>query len=380
MAVQPFPNPKFRAFDANGDPLAGGLLYTYAAGTTTPLATYTTRAGSVANANPVVLSANGEADVWTTPGVDYKFELRNSAGVVQWTVDNIPSPSDEESTTFEAATEPGGRLSLATGDPVTLSDITGATIVYYVPYKHDKIPLYDGSAWASHTIATELSQTTADTTKSPAAVANNSNYDLFIWLDSATLRLSRGPPWSSDTSRGTGVGTTELERVNGRYVNKVSISNGPGAQRGLYVGTVRSDGSAQINDTAAKRHVWNNCNRVLRLMYVFEATDSWNYTTATLRQANGSTANQLDFVLGLTEDCVRARVHAFARNTAGNALQVGVGLDSTSAKAAGSTSGSVPAGAANNVSLTAEYSGVPANGRHFLAWLEFSTASGTTLW
>src|SRR5687768_14049388 len=138
MAVQPFYNPKFRAFDANGEPLAGGLLYSYAAGTTTPLATYTTRAGSVANANPVVLDANGEADVWTSPGVDYKFELRSSAGVVQWTVDNVPSPAATDTTT-DVAMDPGGRLTLTTGVPVTTSDVSGATTVYYVPYKHDKV-------------------------------------------------------------------------------------------------------------------------------------------------------------------------------------------------------------------------------------------------
>jgi hypothetical protein len=92
--TQPFYSPKFRAFDDNGDPLSGGLLYTYAAGTSTPLATYTTRAGSVANANPVVLNANGEADVWLTANTDYKFELRDSAGVLKWTVDNVPAPAD----------------------------------------------------------------------------------------------------------------------------------------------------------------------------------------------------------------------------------------------------------------------------------------------
>lgn len=96
MAVNPFCSPRFRAFDANGEPLAGGLLYTYAAGTTTPQATYTTRDGGVANANPVVLDANGEADVWTTPGTDYKFVLKNSADVTQWTEDNVPSPTTSD--------------------------------------------------------------------------------------------------------------------------------------------------------------------------------------------------------------------------------------------------------------------------------------------
>lgn len=94
MAVQPLIHPRFRAFDSNGDPLSGGLLYSYQAGTTTPLATYTDRAGGTANANPTVLDANGEADVWVTPGVLYKFVLKDSAGVVQWTADNVPSTQD----------------------------------------------------------------------------------------------------------------------------------------------------------------------------------------------------------------------------------------------------------------------------------------------
>lgn len=83
------PFPKFYAEDANGLPLAGGLLYTYAAGTTTPLATYTDSTGSVANTNPVVLNSSGLADVWLTAGTSYKFVLENSVGQVQWTVDNI---------------------------------------------------------------------------------------------------------------------------------------------------------------------------------------------------------------------------------------------------------------------------------------------------
>ena len=85
------PFPKFRAFDANGAPLAGGLLYTYAAGTTTPLATYTDSTGSVSNTNPVVLDSTGSANVWLTTGAAYKLLLEDSTGFVQagWPVDNV---------------------------------------------------------------------------------------------------------------------------------------------------------------------------------------------------------------------------------------------------------------------------------------------------
>lgn len=381
MATQPVPNAKFRAFDSNGDPLSGGKLYTYAAGTSTPLATYTTRAGSVANANPVVLNANGEADVWLTSGVLYKFELRNSSEVVQWTVDNIPSPEDS-SDTGDITTEPGGRVTLTTATPVTTSDVSGATTVYYSPYKHNKVPLYDGTAWASYDVGAELSQTTADNTKSPAAVANNSNYDMFVWSDNGTLRCTRGPAWTSDTARGTGAGTSELERVSGRLVNKQAISNGPAAQRGLYVGTIRSDGSAQINDTVAKRHVWNLYNQVDRPMHVVDSANNWNYNTASYRQANGNAANQIDFVVGIASHAVHGHVNAHAApfHSSGTdmvAATVGVGFDSTTAIGAGALAAHVSllvssAGPVSSpvASLHASITIIPDIGRHFLAWLE----------
>lgn len=84
---------KYRAFDDNGDPLSGGLLYTYEAGTSTPKDTFTTQAGDVANANPVVLDSDGYADVWLGDGA-YKFTLRDSGGNLIFTVDNIGGTSD----------------------------------------------------------------------------------------------------------------------------------------------------------------------------------------------------------------------------------------------------------------------------------------------
>ena len=80
--------PKFKAFDpSTGSPLAGGLLYTYAAGTTTPLATYADSGLVTPNANPVVLDANGEANVYLA-SASYKFVLKDSGGVQLWSFDN----------------------------------------------------------------------------------------------------------------------------------------------------------------------------------------------------------------------------------------------------------------------------------------------------
>jgi hypothetical protein len=80
--------PIYQQFDNNGLPLAGGRLYTYVAGTTTPLATYTDSTLGVANANPVVLDAQGRANVWLGASL-YKFVQKTSADVTLWTVDNV---------------------------------------------------------------------------------------------------------------------------------------------------------------------------------------------------------------------------------------------------------------------------------------------------
>lgn len=77
-----------RFFDSNGLPLSGGQLFSYAAGTSTPLVTYSNQAGTP-NTNPVVLDSQGYCDLWLDPALGYKFILKDSLGNLQWTEDNI---------------------------------------------------------------------------------------------------------------------------------------------------------------------------------------------------------------------------------------------------------------------------------------------------
>jgi len=75
-------------FDANGNPLVGGKLYTYAAGTTTPQATYTSYTGATANTNPVIFNSRGEAAVWCGNS-RYYMELKDANDTLIWTADNV---------------------------------------------------------------------------------------------------------------------------------------------------------------------------------------------------------------------------------------------------------------------------------------------------
>ena len=86
--------------DNSGNPLTGGLLYTYTAGTTTPATTYTTAVGTTPNSNPIVMDAAGrlESEVWLSNAVAYKFILRDSAGALLGTYDDIYGINDVSAT------------------------------------------------------------------------------------------------------------------------------------------------------------------------------------------------------------------------------------------------------------------------------------------
>lgn len=79
-------------FDNNGQPLSGGKLYTYAAGTTTPQTCYTSSLGITPHSNPIILDSAGRVpggEIWLTDGLVYKFVLETSTSILIGTYDNI---------------------------------------------------------------------------------------------------------------------------------------------------------------------------------------------------------------------------------------------------------------------------------------------------
>src|SRR6185437_14318327 len=76
-AVSVAPVARQQFFTASGVPLAGGLIYTYASGTSTPQATFTDFSGTTQNTNPIVLDAGGMAQIWLAGGETYRFVARS---------------------------------------------------------------------------------------------------------------------------------------------------------------------------------------------------------------------------------------------------------------------------------------------------------------
>lgn len=88
MAVLITP-PKIQFLDNDGNPLSGGKVQTYTAGTTSPKATYTDQAATIPNSNPVILDAAGRADIWIDGS--YRFDVFDSADVLISSTDDITS-------------------------------------------------------------------------------------------------------------------------------------------------------------------------------------------------------------------------------------------------------------------------------------------------
>lgn len=254
-----------------------------------------------------------------------------------------------------------GRLTLTTVVPVTTADVTAAATLYYTPYKGNRVVLFDGSRWKAYSFS-ELSLTITCT-------ASNT-YDVWLYDNAGTLTLET-LIWTNATTR-----ATALALQNGVLSRTGSLTR-------RYIGSFYCTATNQTEDSFARRMLWNYYNRVQRGLRVTEATSTWTYTTATIRQANGSTANQVDTVIGVAEVSISLVGHVTVSNdTAAVAwASMGIGQDSTTAFTTGSIWSGLTYGVANGRYVAhCAFNGFPAIGRHFFTWLERSTVSGITTW
>ena len=316
-------------------------------GATAALLRFLEPSGSGSNYSEFQAQAQAGNITYTLPAADgaaSSFLQTNGSGTLSWAA-------------AVARGIPNGRLSLTTALPVTTADVTAATTLYWALYGGNEIALYTGSAWTVATVA-QLSIAVPATT--------DTMYDVFVDYNAGTPVLAV-TAWTNDTTRATAL-TTQ---------NGVLVQTGNLDWR--YVGSFRTTGvSGQTEDSFAKRYVWNYYNRVPREMRVLEATNSWSAST-TIAQANASTANQLDFVIGVAEVPVTVNVQAICSNDAANESHIeAIGLDSVAAVAAGTVFSQVVSPAASYYTLgSASLRTYPAVGRHYATWLQWGTATMT---
>lgn len=126
------PYTKQRFFDNNGNPLVGGLLTSYAAGTTTPIATYKDSTGGTPNTNPIVLNFRGEADIWLQPNVAYKFALTDAASnaIPGWPIDNIVS---SQLITLYGGVDTGVVNAYVLNFTANFTAYTDGIVIYWIP-------------------------------------------------------------------------------------------------------------------------------------------------------------------------------------------------------------------------------------------------------
>jgi hypothetical protein len=230
------PSPRFRATDNNGNPLAGGFLTAYAAGTTTIATTYSDSAGT-ANSSVITLDAQGECNVWLTPGLKYDFRLTDSAGYLVWTATRVSAPVTP-STYFATLMTQTTQLALfniivAPGGTVTGDWNMEAAYNYAVPVEipaSNYVPI-GGAASNTVTIGAALAQATwspsvknanitlslGDTTATGGSVANHLAVRATVGKSSGKWFYECGPTIASNPAF-IGLSLSALTTTNGAYL------------------------------------------------------------------------------------------------------------------------------------------------------------------
>lgn len=209
------PTPKLQFFGTDGLPLVGGKLYTYAAGTTTPLASYTDHTGNTANTNPVILDSNGEADVWLPETTSYKYVLKDADDVTLYTVDYVSVPL----TTNSFASPPPIGSDVPNSGTFTTLNVTDAAIFedtanFTEAVEFDSTVDIAGKLTLSGTGAAKLNVgTTAQRPDTPV------DGDIRYNTDTLKYEGYSNGSWGQLGGGATGGGTDQIFNLNGQTVS-----------------------------------------------------------------------------------------------------------------------------------------------------------------
>lgn len=258
----------------------------------------------------------------------------------------------------------GGRLTTESGVPISTSDRTAQSTLYWTPYLSKNLALFDGTRWILYQL-NELSLALSGLT-------SGKNYDAFVDNNSGTPALQLGPAWTNDTTRATGLTTQDgIKVLSGTLTSR-------------WVGTIRTTGTTTTEDSGGgsttqvggKRYVWNAFNQVPRPLRLIDTADSWSYTTGTWRVWNGATSplNAVEYVVGDAAVLIDAELYggAFLQSNSARGPKIGIGVDSTSSPSGirgGAYGGDTGFGQTHV--MTSRYLNYPGLGYHVLNALEY---------
>ena len=253
-----------------------------------------------------------------------------------------------------------GRLTLTSGLPVLTADVTAATTVYYTPYKGNQTALYYGGAWGVYSFA--------EHSISLSGATSGNNYDFFEYWTGTAVALEK-LAWTSSTARATALA----------YQDGVLVKSGDPTRK--YVGNAYMSATGQTEcvfsstSRAPALSLWNYYNRVNVSMSRRESATSWTDATVAWRQANASSNNQCNFVIGWIEEDVLATYMCFAVSPGTITAQIAIGFNSITSPIGSafqfSNSTTIQASGFTNLSSK------PAVGLNYVSAMETISGAGT---
>jgi hypothetical protein len=296
-------------FDNNGNPLSGGRLFTYVAGTTTPKATFTAEDGLTPNANPIVLDSSGRATLFIQGA--YKFRLETSAGVLVRETDNVQS--------FEIAGAATGAINWATADTIPSAasiDLGAATSNYVIVTGTTSITSLGTVAQGAERLLRFTGVLTLTHNGTSLILPNNANittaagdFARFISEGSGNWRLTEYQGFNYPTIQSIGTGLTlssgQLRFANGTVVDRAYAE---------YTANADLTATIPLDDTIPQNTEGTQ---------ILSATITPKTTTNRLRirvRAWGAVATTTELL-----------VMAIFRNTDANAISAGIGSQAIAA-------------------------------------------------
>ncbi len=174
------------------------------------------------------------------------------------------------------------RLTTESGVPVSTSDRTAQSTLYFTPANGNRISLYSGSVWAM--------LSSAQVSLALSGLTSGKNYDVFAYSNSGTLTLELSAAWTDDNTPADAIALQD----------GIPVKSGATTRR--WVGTIRTTGTTTIEDSGAKRFVWNINNQVTRSFAAVSGDGGHNYNTDAWRNYNASSTSTLSaFVSGLSQ-------------------------------------------------------------------------------